>query len=278
MTTTIKSFVSHVANRVRPFGASVVRSIRGPNGKDPDNPLLPPKEKVFIGGGDFIGIGNDFFNIFHTYGGLRSTDRVLDVGAGQGRMAIPLTRFLVPPGGYTGLEIVKHAVEWCQNAYRDYPNFTFLHADIFNQYYNKEGSQQACEYTFPFPADSFDFIFLTSVFTHMRPDDTRRYLTEISRCLKRGGRCVSTFFLLTPDSLRQIEEKNAGVPFQFNVFDICLTSNQTDPEAAIAYPEPLILEWHRANRLQIVGDIHHGKWAKTPNGLTFQDVVVAEKE
>tara|TARA_B110000093_G_scaffold162829_1_gene185185 strand:+ start:628 stop:792 length:165 start_codon:yes stop_codon:yes gene_type:complete len=54
-------------------------------------------------------------------------------------MALPLTGFLSAEGNYTGLEIVKTSVDWCEQVYVAHENFTFHHADVFNSYYNPEG-------------------------------------------------------------------------------------------------------------------------------------------
>ena len=62
-------------------------------------------------------------------------------------------------------------------------------------------------------------VFLASVFTHMLPDGVANYITEISRVLKPGGRCVATFFLLNPRPVaadrRRPERLDFTYPFGF---------------------------------------------------------------
>lgn len=75
-----------------------------------------------------------------------------------------------------------------------YPNFNFQLADIYNKMYNPQGKYKASDYKFPYANETFDFVFLTSVFTHLLPQDMERYLSEIARVLKKNGRCFITFF------------------------------------------------------------------------------------
>src|SRR5205807_8842570 len=104
---------------------------------------------------------------------------MLDVGSGTGRMARPLTRYL-KGGSYEGIDIVARSVQWCQRTYASrYPNFRFHFADIYNKVYNPDGKHKASEYRLPFETSSFDFFFLTSVFTHMLPQDMEHYLSEV---------------------------------------------------------------------------------------------------
>ena len=67
---------------------------------------------------------------------------------------------------------------------------------MFSSHYNPTGHYLNSEYRLPFPDGDFGVVFLCSVFTHMLPDGVANYIREISRVLKRGGRCVSSFFLL----------------------------------------------------------------------------------
>lgn len=108
-------------------------------------------------------------------------------------MARPLTRYL--KASYDGIDIVKPSIEWCAKIYaRRFPRFHFHFADLFNGEFNPEGKDLASEYQFPFADSTFDFVFLTSVFTHMLPPDTKNYLAEISRVLKPGATCLAPSF------------------------------------------------------------------------------------
>lgn len=136
------------------------------------NDMIPPKSLSFVGKGDFEKIGREFRQHFIALAGLRPEHRVLDVGCGIGRMAIPLTEYLSPAGGYWGFDIVRKGIDWCSERITPkFPNFQFRHSDVYNQHYNPGGTVRACDYRFPFEDNFFDFVFLTSVFTHMVPAD-----------------------------------------------------------------------------------------------------------
>ncbi|MFV0606802.1 MAG: hypothetical protein ACK5NK_13280 [Niabella sp.] len=64
-----------------------------------DQQLLPPRGIRFVGNGDFIKAGTHFVEIFKDKAQLSPNAKVLDVGCGIGRMAIPLTKYLNADGG-----------------------------------------------------------------------------------------------------------------------------------------------------------------------------------
>jgi SAM-dependent methyltransferase len=205
------------------------------------DPFLPPNWLHSVGDGEYKETGEEFFRYFVDIAGLKPHERVLDVGCGTGRMARPLAEYL-KGGSYDGIDIVAPSIKWCQKTYAPrYPNFHFHFADIYNKAYNPAGTHQASEYRFSFENSSFDFVFLTSVFTHMLPPGMENYLAEVARVLRQGGRCLITYFLLTPDSLKLIEEKASSLTFRYELQG-CRAQQKNVPEAAVAYDESRIRE------------------------------------
>lgn len=233
-------------------------------------PRVPPKRKTFIGGGDFIAVGDAFFGTLKRHGLTADMD-ILDVGCGQGRMARPMTGFLT--GRYEGFDIDKSGIEWCRLQYQDILNFTFHHANVFNARYNKTGEVAAKNYRFPFEDNSFDRVFLTSVFTHMFKEDVENYLSEIARVLKPGGKCLVTWFLL--DEISR-QSQHPVMNFAHDIDEVSRTTVKSNPEAAIAFD----LDWVRGiyNKFGLrIEDLEHGKWGRPESRYDLQDMIIASK-
>ena len=238
--------------------------VRQASGEDP---LLPPPWLHSIGGGDFKAKGFEFFAYFRELGGLKKTDRVLDIGCGTGRMALPLTTYL--QGTYDGMDIVKPSIDWCRKAYRNFPNSRFHFADLSNNEYNR-GSVLASAYRFPFPDRSFDFIILTSVFTHMLPRDVGNYLSEIRRML--GGTVFITAFLIDKDTRNLINQGKSSLKFIYER-DGYFAEFPDNPEAALAYERKTFVNMVTESGLSIV-TTRDGSW-RGSEGLSDQDFVIA---
>lgn len=236
---------------------------------------LPPEWMVqSIGGGDYRAIGQHFFELFRQYGGLNPDSATLDIGSGCGRLAIPLIDYLDPETAYHGVDIVKPMVDWCvETITPTAANFRFHHAELANSLYSEVGTP-ASEYRFEFDDGTFDFIFATSVFTHLRPDDARNYLREVARLLRKDGaaRAVLTFFIMN-DVYRQnrstanppkVTFEHGGAPYWVNDPDV--------PESICAYDEAFLFEMVREAGL-ILSQVSFGKWNHC-RGWTFQDVLV----
>ncbi|HJQ41339.1 MAG TPA: class I SAM-dependent methyltransferase [Thermoanaerobaculia bacterium] len=221
---------------------------------------LPPLRLRDVGGGDFKRIGEELAALLIRHG-LKPEHRVLDIGCGVGRVALPLTRHLTT-GTYDGFDIVKRWIRWCRRHITPaHPNFRFTHADVYNSHYNRRGVP-ASRYRFPFDDASFDFVFATSVFTHLDPAAARHYLREAQRVLAPGGTFLGTFFLLDG------ELEHPALDFKIDRGDHRLLS-ESDPDWAIAFTPALLEELPSYT-------IEHGAW-RNRGGEQFQDVVVWER-
>jgi SAM-dependent methyltransferase len=241
------------------------------------DPLTPPRRKIFVGGADFQAVGEALFKQFVEWGGLQPDDVVLDIGCGIGRAAAPLTRYLSEDGAYDGFDIVPEGIDWCnENITARFPNFRFQLADIHNKVYNPKGQHQADEYRFPYHDGTFDFVFATSVFTHMLPADVWHYIAETARVLKPGGTCFATFFLLNEESLHLIQAGQSTLDFRYRQGET-MTISDIEPEQAIAYEEEIVRRAMAEHGLEIVEPIHYGSWSGKKTEKSYQDVVVATR-
>lgn len=122
--------------------------------------------------------------------------RFLDIGSGCGRLA----RHLLdrPLAGYTGFDRHRGMVEWCQAHIQPLkPNFAFHHfalASAYDVWDKQPGGGDASRFRFPFEAEAFDRIFLSSVFTHMPIGEIENYLREMLRVLSARGRVLLSVF------------------------------------------------------------------------------------
>jgi SAM-dependent methyltransferase len=218
-----------------------------------------------------------FLYYFIALGGLRRGHVVLDVGCGDGEMAEQLVGYLSPTARYEGFDVRAHAIAEQRHISKRYPHFHFQHANLFNKSYNPDGTVAASDYVYPFEDQTFDFVFLLSVFTHMFPADMDHYLAEISRVLKPTRRCLITYFLLNDESIRLIESgatrktfRHSGQHFRFE--------DQEVPERAIAVDEGFVREMYGRHQLRIVEPIHYGRWCRRRGPEMRQDMIVAVKE
>ena len=232
------------------------------------DPLVPPRRLNFVGPGDFVSTGQEFFALFRR-AGLEPGDDVLDVGSGIGRMAVPLAGWL--EGRYEGFDIVRDGVEWCRGTISArHPNFAFTHVDVHNGEYNPAGTLAADAFRFPYDDASFDFAFLTSVFTHLLPAELRHYLGELGRVVRPGGTVFATYFLVDADG------PTAGPEHDFRFRrEGYRTLDETTPEQGVAYAVEDVRALHAAAGLP-VAEVWPGRWPGR-DGATLQDVAVSRR-
>ena len=240
--------------------------------------LAPPKGLMFTGSGGFESVGKQFFNYFIQYGDITPDSSILDIGSGIGRMAVPFTNYLSNKGSYEGFDIVKIGVDWCkQNISSKYPNFNFKLIPLKNDLYLSDTNNTAENLVFPYKNDSFDFVFLTSVFTHMLPNDVKNYISEINRVLKPNKKFFATFFILDEISKNAMISKGTKqFPYEMENYSLM---DKTVKEANVAYNKEYIINLLNENDFEVVQFLR-GNWSGTPSDIIdlHQDIIILKKK
>lgn len=245
----------------------------------PREDLEPPPELVTLVGSptyaDFKRVGHEL-RASMSIAGLRADHDVLDIGCGSGRLAISMTDFLTDDGSYTGFDVVEEAITWCRDTISSrFPNFRFDLADVQNGFYRPAGSVSPVEHRFPYDDDSFDFVVLTSVFTHMPPQDVEAYAAEIARVLRPDGLCYATFFFGNEQSYAAIENGSAAI--NFSVKNAIHRSIAEGPaEGAICLDEANILAMLKQQGLRLARPIEYGDWTQSLVPFRNQDRALFE--
>ena len=124
---------------------------------------------------------------------LDDASTILDFGCGQGRLANSLLYAKASLGKYVGVDTQKWPVKWCKRfIQRRNQGFQFQHLPAYNARYNTEAKALK---SLPFKAQTFDLIFLNSVFSHMLSSDIDFYLREFYRVVKPGKALYLTAFI-----------------------------------------------------------------------------------
>jgi SAM-dependent methyltransferase len=244
--------------------------------------LLPPfsmrrfigEARWDVGGSDFRNNGRHFAEKLHD-AGLDACSRVLDIGSGCGRLAIPLTELLSAQGSYTGLELSPPLVQWCsEHLTPRYPNFRFVQCDLKNPLYNPAGAGDARTYTFPFQDGAFDLIVATSVFTHLLPEIALRYLHECARVLASGGRLFATFYFID----QTVQSRESSLRFEHAFGENARVDDLARPEAGIGFRLEWVLQQADKANLRLDPPVRFGTWSGRKDGYSGQDVLILHKK
>lgn len=243
------------------------------------NPILPlpAEEDIYTGGSaaDFRDIGVAVLRSLIAHAELRRDSRVVEIGSGIGRVAAPLAEWMGGSGSYLGFEIVFKGVNWCKaNITTRYNNARFIHVDMFNEYYNKDGILKV----FPdlFNQMRFDVAVFSSVFTHLTESDMRRFLDLMSKAVVPGGMVWSTWFLMDAEAQRCVSE--ARTSLNFCEKDGC--AHYLSPEkstVAVAFEETQVLATIDACGFDVT-HVSKGNWCEREHiDGGYQDLLVFKR-
>jgi SAM-dependent methyltransferase len=141
---------------------------------------------------------------------------------------------------------------------------------VFSRYYNPAGKLRGRDYAIPFEDGRFDFVFLTSVFTHMLPEDMEHYLDEISRVMAPGATCISSFGLT---------RSAIDAPLH-PISPVCGVHDPSEPEHGVVYAEDYVRDCFAARGLRITRLWRGSHATDDPerNPDSQQDLIIAVKD
>ena len=235
---------------------------------------LPPLRLRFVGDGDFRAVGEHLLELTKTRGLLGPSSRVLDIGCGSGRLAIPLTKYLVS-GEYEGFDVVNAAIRWCtRHVTKRHANFHFKHVSLKNSDYSFRG-EKAANFVFPYRESRFDCVVAYSLFTHLTWEEMRNYIRQSYRVLSPGGRLIGTFFMLNQASEAAQRENPDVLQFRYGEGPVRFVQRE-NPAFAVAVREDALVAFLRDCGFEPVS-VDPGCWYGQQKTVTFQDLVVCRK-
>ncbi|AMW30934.1 class I SAM-dependent methyltransferase [Arthrospira platensis] len=125
-------------------------------------------------GGNFLAVGQLELGLLRQQG-LKPGQMVIDVGCGSGRLAAPLAG--IPGIRYLGIDVVEDLLDYARK--------------ICNR--NDWQFVKVNSLSIPASDQVADFVVFFSVLTHLRHEDSYKYLAEASRVLKPGGFIIISF-------------------------------------------------------------------------------------
>lgn len=202
--------------------------------------------------------------------------QVLEVGCGCGRLSRAFAAYLSSEGRYEGFDVARPHIDWCKRQLQPLaPNFNFSHVDVHAGGHNPKGAISGTAFHFPFADGIFDAAIVSSVFTHMLPDEIGNYASEISRVLKPGGRCFISLFLFDGEAEEAVAKGTTIFDFCHPIGP-CLAFDHERPSEGIACRKQWFVDVLDRSGFDI-DTVELGNWRKVRSHKIKQDYIVARK-
>lgn len=227
------------------------------------DPYTPPRRLRYVGDGDYTEVGETWLGLLRSLALVRPDERVLEIGCGAGVLARPLHRHLGPGARYVGYDDDPEAIEWCQAAYRDRPDFSFELAEDLSP----------PELELPFLDETFDVVVMHDVLPHLEPAAVAARLREARRVLTEEGRLFATTYLLDAGARAAIAAGTAAIAFATED-DAPAAVGAHGGEPTYAVDEEWLLDRVAEAGFKTVG-IRHGSWTPREDTKAFPDILVA---
>jgi SAM-dependent methyltransferase len=186
-----------------------------------------------------VGVGNKviFNHVYHLEAGVlfwqrwlssgyvTGTSDIVEIGCGCGRIAHHLRGDWFK-GSYVGIDIDSELLEWC-NSHFPSEKFNFMPSPHASATYAADGTEKGSLFAFPENWQK-DFVYSTSLYTHLLEPELLNYTRESFKVLRHGGTMYMSFFCL--DSV----ERGGRWTFSHRIGE-AYVENMKYPEAAVAY-------------------------------------------
>lgn len=177
---------------------------------------------------------------------------------------------------YHGIGLIAPILKWCGEAFQQNGAFAFSRIDIRDPLRNPNGSVIPEKMRLPFDDATVDTVYVDVSFTTISQSALRRYMSEISRVLKTGGRMIAFFYLLDGTAMVRISQRRTKYTFEHRLDTYCRAQDPKRPGAPIAYNDTFIKMLGAPVHLD-VKHVANGAWAGHENATAFEDLVVLEK-
>jgi ubiquinone/menaquinone biosynthesis C-methylase UbiE len=245
---------------------------------------IPVRLLAMTGGGTdtFDLISQSHIDQLQQYIGIRPGAKILEIGCGIGRDAIPLAELISPEGTYKGTDVIGESVAWCKaNITAKFPNFEFFHHDIKDTLHNPEGTLEASGIHLPYGDGEVDLVILQSVFTHMFVDEIRHYLSEFRRILTPEGRVWASVFIVNDDVLAAIANNAKtlhALSFKHSYGRGCFINSEVEPRGAVALDLAAVFRLLDGSGLVMSRPILWGSWSGVRNNPeSGQDILILKR-
>lgn len=126
---------------------------------------------------------------------LAPGDAVLDIGCGNGRVALGFADTEI---FYVGVDVQKTRIKYCRKLFEFQGRMEFHSVDIENPRYRSVGGSPM-KFKLEWPEQYFNAAIGISLFTHLKHERVcEHYLREMRRMLKPNGKIVTTWLTAPP--------------------------------------------------------------------------------